>query len=88
MMGITFYFKTMEFAKLFDLEDGSQVLVTRLRYDDEEKICVRTDFQGAEASVTYRFNTAEAADRIFGSWTEGMAVKVREEIQGAVGDPP
>ena len=43
----------MKFAKLFDLEDGEQVLLT-VEYDDDKdqyELIFKTDFNGATASM-------------------------------------
>ena len=43
----------MKFAKLFDLEDGEQVLLT-VEYDDEDdqyQLVIKSDFDGATATM-------------------------------------
>jgi hypothetical protein len=53
----------MKFAKLFDLEDGEQVLVT-VDYNDNEdryELVFRTDFDGVVAQMSLGFKDEEKA---------------------------
>jgi len=53
----------MKFAKLFDLEDDEQVLLT-VEYDDEKdqyELVFKTDFGGATASMKLGFKDEQMA---------------------------
>ncbi len=61
----------MKFAKLFDLEDGEQVLLT-VEYDDEKdqyELVFKTDFDGATASMKLGYKE------------ESMALESMEKVE-------
>jgi hypothetical protein len=71
-----------KFAKLFDLEDDEQVLLT-LDYDEEEdmhRVTIQTDFDGCEAKIRLAFNTLDKAISALNSYTKDKAIDFRTEI--------
>jgi hypothetical protein len=66
-----------KFAKLFDIDEESQVLVTRtLEEEDEEapyKITVATDYRGIYLAAAYGFKEEEKADKLFNEYDSTSA---------------
>lgn len=72
----------MKFAKLFDLEDNEQVLVT-VNYDhdsEEHKLCIRTDFESATAEMNLSFSEEIKALKAFDKYTIEDAEKSRRTL--------
>lgn len=72
-----------KFAKLFDLENGSQVLVTREHDDDGEAphgVAFRTDLDGIEATMTMWFEDEARADEVLEKYTLDAAETFRKNI--------
>jgi len=71
-----------KFAKLIELENNEQVLLT-LNYNDEDdnyEVEVRTDLEGVTASIKLGFNEEEKALIMLEKYTEESAIKYRSEM--------
>lgn len=70
-----------QFAKLFDVQDGHQVLVTKEfnNEDDSFDIDVRTNYGGVKATITGGYDSEAKRDQMFDEYDE---VKAREFMQG------
>ena len=76
-----------KFAKLIELEDGEQVLLT-VNYNDEDdnyEVKVRTDLNGATASIKLGFNEEDKALRVLEKYTKKDATKYREQMVEMLG---
>jgi hypothetical protein len=76
-----------KFAKLIELEDGEQVLLT-LNYNDEDdnyEVKVRTDLNGATASIKLGFNEEDKALELLEKYTKKDATKYREQMVEMLG---
>ena len=72
-----------KFAKLIELEDGEQVLLT-LNYNDEDdnfEVEVRTDLEGVTASIKLGFNEEEKALNMLEKYNEDSAIKYRQQME-------
>lgn len=72
----------IKFAKLIELENNEQVLLT-LNYNDEDdnfEVEVRTDLEGVTASIKLGFDEEEKALLMLEKYTEESAVKYRNEM--------
>jgi len=73
----------MKFAKLFDLENDEQVLLTS-NYnseDDEYEIEVRTDFKGLSAKITMSFTSEKKAKKAMESYNNDNAIAFRSQMK-------
>ncbi len=71
-----------KFAKLIELENNEQVLLT-LNYNDEDdnfEVEVRTDLKGVAASIKLGFDEEEKALNMLEKYTEESAIKYRNEM--------
>lgn len=71
-----------KFAKLIELEDGEQVLLT-LNYNDEDdnyEVEVRTDLEGVTASIKLGFNKEDKALNVLGKYSKKDALKYRNQM--------
>ena len=76
-----------KFAKLIELEGGEQVLLT-VNYNDEDdnyEVKVRTDLNGATASIKLGFNEEDKALGILEKYTKKDATKYREQMVEMLG---
>jgi hypothetical protein len=73
----------MKFAKLFELENGEQVLVVKDYDNDKEKEIVRvtTDFNTATASITHSFKNEELQQKMFDTFDLESAKKFRNALR-------
>ena len=72
----------MKFAKLFDLEDNEQVLVT-VNYDDDSeshKLCIRTEFEKATAEMSLSYSEEKMALDALEKYTIDDAEKSRRKL--------
>ena len=71
-----------KFAKLFDLPDGSQILVTLDidGYSDDHKVCQRTDMDGLTCNVDIGFATEEKAQACFDEYGQEQAEALKQTI--------
>lgn len=70
----------MKFAKLFDVDVDSQVLVTRTQVDDDRdeapyKVTVATDYKGIYLAAAHGFKSDRLADDMFHKYNQGHADK-------------
>lgn len=72
----------MKFAKLFDLENDEQVLLTSNynEHDDEYEIEVRTDFEGVSAEVKMSFKSEERAQKAMDTYKQENAIAFRSQM--------
>ena len=71
-----------KFAKLIELENNEQVLLT-LNYNDKDdnfEVEVRTDLEGVTASIKLRFNEEEKALNMLEKYKKDDAIKYRSEM--------
>ena len=71
-----------KFAKLIELENNEQVLLT-LNYNDEDdnfEVEVRTDLEGVTASIKLGFNEEEKALNMLEKYKKDDAMKYRNEM--------
>ena len=71
-----------KFAKLIELKNNEQVLLT-LNHDDENdsfKVEVRTDLEGLTASINLEFDDEEKALNMLEKYTKESAIKYRNEM--------
>jgi len=71
-----------KFAKLIELENSEQVLLT-LNYKDEDdnfEVEVRTDLEGVTVSIKLGFDEEEKALNMLEKYTEKSAIKYRNEM--------
>ena len=76
-----------KFAKLIELEDGEQVLLT-VNYNDEDdnyEVKVRTDLNGATASIKLGFNEEDKALKLLEKYTKKDATKYRKQMVEMLG---
>ena len=72
-----------KFAKLIELENNEQVLLT-LNYNDEDdnfEVEVRTDLKGVTASIKLGFNEEEKALNMLEKYNEDLAIKYRQQME-------
>lgn len=78
----------MKFAKLFDIDESTQVLVTReLEEEDKEapyKLKVSTDYNGMYALITYGFQDEVKCDDAFDNYDLARATLFQSEIAKAI----
>lgn len=70
----------MKFAKLFELENGEQVLVVKDYDNDKEIVRVTTDFNTATASITHSFKNEELQQKMFDIFDIESAKKFRAAL--------
>jgi hypothetical protein len=67
----------MKFAKLFDLDDQTQVLVTRVLEEENEQapynIKVATDYRGIYLAAVHGFKEEEKANNMFDKYDLNLA---------------
>jgi len=71
-----------KFAKLIELENDEQVLLT-LNYNDEDDIFeveIRTDLKDVTASIKLGFDEEEKALNMLEIYTEHSAIKFRQQM--------
>lgn len=71
-----------KFAKLIELENDEQVLLT-LNYNNEGdtfEVEVRTDLEGVTASIIIGFYVEEKALNMIEKYNEDMAIKHRQQM--------
>lgn len=71
-----------KFAKLIELEDGEQVLLT-VNYNDEDdnyEVEVRTDLEGVTASIKLGFNKEDKALSVLDKYSKKDALKYRNQM--------
>ena len=69
----------MKFAKIFDLENGEQILVV-MQYDDEQNthdLVVSTNIEGTKLDLTFSFESEEDLESYFNNLNTEYAVKFR-----------
>jgi hypothetical protein len=72
-----------KFAKIIELENENQVLLT-VDYDDDEdnyKVRIRTDLDGCVAQISLGFETEEKATNILNIYSQEKAILFREEME-------
>lgn len=72
-----------KFAKLFDLENGSQVLVTREHDEDREAphgVAFRTYLDEIKATMTMWFEDEARADEVLEKYTLNAAETFRKNV--------
>lgn len=72
-----------KFAKLIELENDEQVLLT-VDYNDEDdmyEVAIRTDFEGLVASIKLRFKEENKALETLKKYNEDSAVKFRQQME-------
>ena len=79
----------MKFAKLIELENNQQVLLT-IHYDDSEdtyELSIRTDIDGIEATITVGFDTEGKAEKMMDSFGEKEAVAFVSDMNKMLCNP-
>ena len=72
-----------KFAKIIELKNENQVLLT-IDYDDDEdnfKVKIRTDLDGCVAQISLGFETEEKATNLLNIYSEEKAILFREEME-------
>lgn len=72
-----------KFAKLIELENDEQVLLT-VDYNDEDdmyEVAIRTDFEGLVASIKLGFKEENKALETLKKYNEDSAVKFRQQME-------
>lgn len=71
-----------KFAKLIELDNDEQVLLTVNHNDDEDnyEVFIRTDFEGWVAQIKLGFDTKEKAIKVLETYSQEEALKFRSKI--------
>lgn len=72
-----------KFAKIIELENENQVLLT-VDYDDEDdtfKVRIRTDLDGCVAQISLGFDTEEKASNLLNIYSKEKAISFRSEME-------
>ena len=72
-----------KFAKIIELENENQVLLT-VDYDDDEdnyKVRIRTDLDSCVMQISSGFETREKATNILNIYSQEKAILFREEME-------
>lgn len=75
-----------KFAKLFELENNEQVLLT-VNYNDEEDVydvCVQTDVEGVNIKINLSFKDKERAMEMMDSYSLEKAKYFRDDVSKIV----
>ena len=77
-----------KFAKIIELENENQVLLTVDYNDDEDnfKVKIRTDLDGCVAQISLGFETEEKATNLLHIYSEEKAILFREEMEKMLGN--
>jgi len=70
------------FAKLIEIENNEQVLLT-VNFNNEldnYEVSIRTDFEGCAAEIKLGFDSEEKAQNVLETYSYEQAVKFRNEI--------
>jgi hypothetical protein len=73
-----------KFAKLFEVKENEQVLVSIQPYNDEDEFYgleVSTEVDGAMATATLGFETEKQQIKGFDTYTIEQAIKYRESVE-------
>ena len=71
-----------KFAKLIELDNDEQVLLT-VNYNDEDdnfEVFIRTDFEGCAAQIKLGFDSEEKANKVIETYSQEQAVKFRSKM--------
>lgn len=71
-----------KFAKLIELDNDEQVLLT-VNYnndDDNFEVFIRTDLEGCVAQIKLGFDSEEKANKVLETYSLEEAIKFRSEI--------
>lgn len=71
-----------KFAKLIELDNDEQVLLTVNYNDDDDnfQVFIRTDFEGCVAQIKLGFDSEEKANKVLETYSQEQAVKFRAEM--------
>ena len=71
-----------KFAKLIELENDEQVLLTVNYNDDDDnfEVFIRTDLNGCVAQIKLGFDSEEKANKVLETYSKEQAVKFRSEM--------
>jgi hypothetical protein len=76
------YLPMAKFAKLIELDNEEQVLLT-VNYNDDDgnyEVAIRTDLEGCVAQIKLGFNSEEKANKVLETYSQEQAVKFRAEM--------
>lgn len=78
----TNYLLMGKFAKLIELDNEEQVLLTVNYNDDDDKfeVFIRTDLEGCVAQIKLGFDSEEKANKVIQTYSQEQAVKFRSEM--------
>ena len=71
-----------KFAKLIELDNDEQVLLT-VNYNDEDdnfEVFIRTDLEACVAQIKLGFDNEEKANKVLETYSQEQAVKFRSEM--------
>lgn len=76
------YFTMAKFAKLIELDNDEQVLLTVNYNDDDDnfEVFIRTDLEGCVAQIKLGFDSEEKANKVLETYSQEQAVKFRTEM--------
>lgn len=71
-----------KFAKLIELDNDEQVLLTVNYNDDDDnlEVFIRTDLEGCVAQIKLGFDSEETANKVLETYSQEQAVKFRSEM--------
>jgi hypothetical protein len=71
-----------KFAKLFELENGAQVLITIDTNDDKEVyvVCIRTDLEGGVARVKLEIEDEDETYQFLEDYTLEQAIQFHKQM--------
>lgn len=71
-----------KFAKLIELDNDEQVLLTVNYNDDDDnfKVFIRTDLEGCVAQIKLGFDSEEKANKVLETYSQEQAVKFRSKM--------
>jgi hypothetical protein len=77
----------MKFAKLFEVEDDNQVLVT-MEYDsnkDSHELKFRTDIEGLDVAISIGCDSEENCREVYNDVTIKAATAIRDDMLKMIG---
>lgn len=78
-----------KFAKLFEHENGEQLLVTIQQNEEKEDqadLCLQFEFDGAVAKITISGGTWESIERALLEYKESNAMKILDDPEAFIFD--
>ena len=76
------YLPMAKFAKLIELDNDEQVLLTVNYNDDDDnyEVAIRTDLEGCVVQIKLGFDSEEKANKVIETYSQEQAVKFRSKM--------